>query len=101
MRTPLLIAFPALLAGGIAAAQQILPAIEVRGETETVQVSCARPDTVAAEDVARVLSIDDPTLTPLMRRKLIAIVGEACKAGIPHILVTRGSHETLSWKRME
>ena len=101
MRTPLLIAFPALLAGGIAAAQQTLPAIEVRGNTETVQVSCTEPDTVTMEDVERVLSIDDPSTTRVMRRKFIAIVSDACKAGIPHILVTRGSHDNLSWKRME
>lgn len=101
MRIQLLIALPALLVGGVAAAQQTLPAIEVRGDTETVQVSCTQPETVTADDVERVLSIEDPTTTRILRNKFIAVVSEACAAGVPRILVTRGSHHDLSWKRME
>jgi hypothetical protein len=101
MRIQLLFALPALLVGGLAAAQQTLPAIEVRGDTETVQVSCTQPDTVTADDVTRVLSIEDPTDTRVLRNKFIAVVAEACEAGVPHIMVTRGSHNDLSWKKME
>lgn len=101
MRIQLLFALPALLAGGVATAQQTLPAIEVRGDTETVQVSCTQPDTVTSGEVTRVLSIEDPTDTRVLRNKFIAVVTEACEAGVPHIMVTRGSHNELSWKKME
>lgn len=62
-------------------------------------MSCTKPDTVAAEDVNRVLSIDDPRATAGLRKKLISAVSEACKAGVPHILVTRGPHNSLTWKQ--
>jgi hypothetical protein len=101
MRIQLLFALPALLVGGVAAAQQTLPAIVVRGDTETVQVSSTQPDTVTADDVKRVLTIDDPGSTRVLRNKFIGVVSEACAAGIARIQVTRGSHDELSWKRME
>lgn len=102
MRTQLLVAIASLLVCGVASAQASLPTIEVRaGTLETVKVSCAKPDTVSTQDVERVLSIDDPSTTATMRRQLIHAVSAACKAGIPHILVTAGPNGTLTWKKME
>ena len=100
MRTQLLVALSALLLSSAAAAQTSLSTIEVRaGANESMTVSCAKPDTVAAEDVNRVLSIDDPRATAGLRKKLISAVSEACKAGVPHIRVTRGPHNSLTWKQ--
>lgn len=102
MRTQLLVASVSLLVCGVASAQASLPTIEVRaGTLETVKVSCANPDTVSPKDVARVLSIDDPSTTATLRRRLIHAVSAACKAGIPHILVTAGPNDTLTWKQMD
>jgi hypothetical protein len=102
MRTQLLIAIASLMVCGVASAQGDLPTIEVRaGTLESMQVSCAKPDTVSAKDVERVLSITDPTTTPMLRRRLIHAASAACKAGIPHILVTAGPHDTLTWKRVD
>jgi hypothetical protein len=101
MRTQLLIAVSALLACGVAAAQTRLPTIEVRaGTNESVMVPCGKPDAVTAKDVQRVLSIDDSRTTRGMRRQFISAVSDACKAGIPHILVTR-SGSSLTWKKMQ
>ena len=89
------------LAGGVALAQDTLSTIEVNAEDESVTVSCHRPEAVTPEDVQRVLSIEDPAITSHMRRKFIGVVSEACQAGIPRILVTRGGNESLTWKPLE
>ena len=79
MRTQLLIGIASLMVCGVASAQAELPTIEVRaGTLESVQVSCAKPDTVSAKDVERVLSITDPTTTPMLRRRLIHAASAAC-----------------------
>lgn len=102
MRTQLLVAFSALLVSGVASAQTSLSTIEVRaGANESVMVSCSKPDSVAQQDVDRVLSIDDPKSAPGLRKKLLSAVSDACKAGIPHILVTRGPHNSLTWKQAQ
>lgn len=102
MRTRMRVPFYALLlCGGVASAQTQLPTVEVRaGTLESVMVSCAKPD-VSPQDVERVLSIDNPSTTPTLRRRLITAVSEACKAGIPHILVKSGPNATLTWKRTQ
>ncbi|NUS39181.1 MAG: hypothetical protein HOQ02_09185 [Lysobacter sp.] len=101
MPTRLPLSFSALLLCGVASAQTSLPTVEVRaGTLESVTVSCAKPD-VSSQDVERVLSIDDPSTTPTLRRKLLSAVSDACKAGVPHILVKSGPNGTLTWKRME
>ena len=101
MRTQLLVALSTLLISGAASAQTTLSTVEVRaGAQESVIVSCAKPDSVTSEDVERVLSIDDPRTTPALRRRFISAVSDACKAGVPHILVTRGPNSTLKWKGM-
>ena len=102
MRTRLLVPLSALLISGAASAQVNLSTIEVHaGTRESVMVSCTKPNSVASKDVERVLSIDDPRATPDLRRKLVSAVSDACKARIPHILVTRGAHGTLTWKRTD
>jgi len=101
MRTQLLITLSALLACGAAAAQTQLPTIEVRaGTNESVMVPCAKPGAITDKDVERVLSIDDPRTTRSMRRQFISAVSDACKAGAPHILITR-SGSSLSWKKLQ
>ncbi|HSR66003.1 MAG TPA: hypothetical protein VLM17_10450 [Xanthomonadaceae bacterium] len=102
MRIQPILAVSALLACGMASAQSNLPTVEVRASTlESVSVSCAKPDSVSSADVERVLSIDDPSMTPGLRRRFVSAVAAACKAGIPHILMTAGPNGTLTWKRME
>lgn len=101
MRTQLFVAGAVLLVGS-AAAQTSLPTIEVRaGGAESVSVPCAQPDSVTPDDVQRVLSIDDPSTTPALRKKFIGAVSAACKAGVPHILVKAGPNGSLTWKRVE
>jgi len=102
MRTQLLIPVVALLVSGAASAQTSLSTIEVRaGANESVMVSCSKPDSVAAQDVQRVLSIDDPSTAPGLRKKLLSAVSAACRQNIPHILVTRGPHGSLTWKQVD
>ncbi|WP_159015480.1 hypothetical protein [Cognatiluteimonas profundi] len=101
MRTQLFVALASLLVWGVASAQSSLPTVEVRADTrESVDVSCANPASVKSEDVERVLSIQDSNLTRRLRRQLISAVTDACKAGIPHILVTRNA-DKLKWERMD
>jgi hypothetical protein len=102
MRTQqLLVALASLLVCGVASAQSTLPTVQVRADTrESVEVSCADPASIKPQDVERVLSIQQPVMTRRLRTKLIAVVTEACKAGIPHILVTRVAYD-LTWKKMD
>ena len=102
MRTQLLVALSALLACGAASAQTALPSIEVRaGTTESVMVSCAKPDSVTREDVERVLSVDDAAMTRALRNRFVTVVSEACKQGVAHIVVKSDDRGNLSWKKME
>lgn len=102
MRTRWLFVLPGLLVGTLAFGQASLPTIEVRaGGTESVNVACAKPQSVSPQDVQRVLSIDDPSTVPTMRRKFIGAVKEACQAGAPHILVKATGDGTLTWKRID
>jgi hypothetical protein len=101
MRTQLFVGITSLLIWGAAAAQTNLPTVQVRADSrESVEVSCAKPDSVKSEDVERVLSVQDSRTTRGLRRKLISAVTDACKAGIPHILVTRNGND-LKWAKMD
>lgn len=101
MRTPLFVALASLLIWGVASAQSTLPTVQVRADSrESVEVSCTKPDSVKPEDVERVLSVHDSRTTRGLRRKLISAVTDACKAGIPHILVTRSGND-LKWAKMD
>jgi len=102
MRTQLLVALPALLVCATASAQTTLPSIEVRaGTTESVMVSCTKPDSVTRGDVERVLSVDDASMTRALRNKFITAVSDACKQGVAHIQVKSDDRGNLSWKKME
>jgi hypothetical protein len=102
MRTRLLAALSTLLICGAASAQTTLPSIEVRaGTSESVMVSCTKPDTVTREDVARVLSVEQSSMTRALQNRFVAAVSEACKAGIAHIQVKADANGTLTWKRMD
>jgi hypothetical protein len=101
MRKQSSVALVSLLVWGVASAQSTLPTVEVRaGTTESVDVSCANPASVKVKDVERVLSIEDPGMTRRLRKQLISAVTEACRTGIPHILVTRNARD-LTWKKMD
>ena len=93
----------AVLACGAASAQQRLGEVKVRAETrESMLVPCANPASVPAKEVERVLAIKDPSQTPALRTKLISAAGEACQAGVPSILVSRGSGgKSLTWKALD
>lgn len=104
MRTRLLAVLPALLICGAAIAQTRLPSIEVRAGTsdsESVMVSCTKPDSVARADVERVLSIDSSSMTRALQHRFAVAVSEACNAGAAHILVKADGNGTVTWKRME
>ena len=102
MRTPTLATLSTLLLCGAASAQTQLPAVEVRaGTTETVTVSCAKPDAVSREDVERVLSIEDADMTRALQKRFSAAVSDACTAGIAHILVKSDERGNLTWQKME
>jgi hypothetical protein len=103
MRTQLLAALSVLsICGAVSAQTTTLPSIEVRaGTTESVMVSCAKPDSVTREDVERVLSVDDASMTRALRNKFVAAASEACKQGVAHIQVTSDDKGNLSWKKME
>ena len=100
MRAQLFTGMTSLLIWGVASAQTNLPTVEVRADTrETVSVSCANPDSVKSRDVERVLSIDDAALSHRLRQQFVSAVTDACKAGIPHVLVTVSGGE-LKWQQM-
>lgn len=102
MRTRSLAALAALLVCGAASAQTQLPTIEVRaGTTESVMVSCAKPDSVSREDVQRVLSVEDADMSRALRNKFVGAVSDACKAGVAHIQVISDQKGNLTWKRVE
>lgn len=102
MRTQLFVALSVLLISSAASAQSNLATVEVRADArESVTVSCTKPDSVTSQDVERVLSIEDHRATRVLRKKFISAVSGACKAGIEHILVTRGAHDSLTWKRRD
>lgn len=101
MRTQLFAGMTSLLICGLASAQTNLPTVEVRADTrESVMVSCANPASVKARDVERVLSLDAASMSRRLRNQFITAVTDACKAGIPHILVTQSAGE-LKWKQMD
>ena len=102
MRTQTIV-FTTLLACGAASAQERLTTVEVRADTrESVDVACANPSAVSNKDVERVLALTDPSKANGMRKKFVAAATEACKAGIPKILVSRSATGgSLTWKRMD
>jgi hypothetical protein len=102
MRTQTIV-LTALLACGAASAQQKLTTVEVRADTlESVDVACASPGSVSNKDVERVLAVTDPAKAAGLRKKFVAAATEACKAGIPKILVSRSATGgSLTWKRMD
>jgi len=102
MRTQTIV-FTALLACGAASAQQRLTSVEVRADTrESVDVACADPSAVSDQDVERVLAVTDPSKAKGLRKKFVAAAAEACKAGVPKIMVSRSaSGGSLTWKRTD
>ena len=102
MRTHTVFVLSAVLACGAAFAQQRLTTVEVRADSrESVEVSCASPS-ISMDDVGRVLAVKDPARTSALRKKMISAASEACKAGIPRILVSRGVNAgSLTWKQMD
>ena len=103
MRMQGVFALAAVLACGAVPAQQRLGEVKVRADTrESMSVPCADPASVPTEDVERVLAIKDPSQTPALRTKLISAAGEACRAGVPSILVSRGNGgKSLTWKALD
>lgn len=102
MRTQLLPALTALLVCGVAAAQVTLPAVEVRaGTSQSVMVSCTKPDSVTTDDIKRVLSLEDADMTRTLHHEFIAAVSDACKAGAAHIKVTSDQKGKVTWKKMD
>jgi hypothetical protein len=95
-----LIAIPFVLASSTALAQQSLPTVEVRVDSErTMVIACSNPKP-EMKDVERVLQITDSKQTPSLRKQLMAAAAEGCTAGIPRIEVTRTGN-SLKWKAMD
>ena len=96
-----LVAIPFVLASYAALAQQSLPTVEVRVDSErSMVIACSNPLKPDAKEVERVLQITDSKQTPGLRKKLMAAAAEGCKAGIPRIQVTRTGN-ALKWKAMD
>ena len=100
MKSQPLVALAMMMAGSAALAQESLATVEVRADSEmSLQIACATPDKPPIEDVDRVLGVTDKSESHLMRRKLMAAVAEACKAGEPRIQVSRGTDgQSLAWE---
>jgi hypothetical protein len=93
-----LVALPFVLASSVALAQQSLPTVEVRVDSErSIVIACSNPSKPEMKDVERVLQITDSKQTPGLRKQLMAAAAEGCKAGIPSILVTR-TGTSLKWE---
>ena len=103
MSPKLLVALPLLLASSAALAQQDLPTVEVRVDSENSErsmvIACSNPLKPEMKDVERVLEITDSKQTPGLRKQLMAAAAEGCKAGIPRILVSRTGN-SLKWEAM-
>ncbi|TWI05909.1 hypothetical protein IP90_00171 [Luteimonas cucumeris] len=100
MKYRMSVALPLLLASTAVIAQQALPAVEVRAETEeSLTVDCLDPREPSLKDVERVLAINDPTQTVGLRSKLMTAAAEACAASAARIKVARtGSGKALTWE---
>ena len=100
MKTQSLAALAMMLAGNAALAQQSLDTVEVRADSEmSLKIACDNPGKLPIEDVDQILGVTDKSESHLMRRKLMAAVAEACKAGEPRIQVSRGTDgQSLAWK---
>ena len=95
-----LVALPFVLASSVALAQQALPTVEVRADSErSMVIACSNPKP-EMKDVERVLQITDSKQTPSLRKQLMAAAVEGCKAGIPRIQVTRTGN-SLKWKAVD
>jgi hypothetical protein len=102
MRTQLLPALTALLVCGVAFAQAMLPAIEVRaGTSQSMMVSCTKPESATTDDIKRVLSLEDADMTRTLHHKFIAAVSDACKAGVAHIKVASDEKGNVTWKKAD
>ena len=95
-----LVALSLVLLNGAALAQQNLPSVEVRADSErSMSIACSNPGKLDTSDVERVLQITDSRQTSGLSKKLAAAAAEGCKAGIPRILVKR-SGTSLKWEAM-
>jgi hypothetical protein len=95
-----LVALPLVLASSAALAQQSLPTVEVRADSErSMVIACSNPSKPEMKDVERVLQITDSKQTPSLRKQLMAAAAEGCKAGLARIQVTRTGN-SLKWEAM-
>ena len=95
-----LVALSLVLASSAALAQQALPTVEVRADSERAMfIACSNPLKPETKEVERVLQITDSKQTPGLRKQLMAAAAEGCKAGIPRILVKR-TGTSLKWEAM-
>jgi hypothetical protein len=100
MGTKQLVALTLVLASGAALAQQSLPTVEVRADSErSMVIACSNPSKPEMKDVERVLQITDSKQTPSLRKQLMAAAAAGCKAGLPKIQVTRTGN-ALKWEAM-
>ena len=91
-----------LLSSGAAFAKpsQNIDTIEVRPLAhEQIVFGCANPARATTADVERLLNITDHSQTNRLDNQLMGAVGDACRAGISNIVVSRavGSRD-LSWR---
>jgi hypothetical protein len=100
MGTKQLVALTLVLASGAVLAQQSLPTVEVRADSErSMVIACSNPSKPEMKDVERVLQITDSKQTPSLRKQLMAAAAEGCKAGLARIQVTRTGN-SLKWEAM-
>lgn len=88
-----------LLAGTSAWAQSALQAVEVRASADNALVfHCANIENPSIDDVNKLLNITDMAQGNMLRKQLLAAVGEACGARQPKIQVALGAKGRLTWK---
>ena len=88
-----------LLSGSALASEQKFQSVQVRPEASTrLAFECASQQAARPADVERLLNINDRSQTAALGHKLSGAVEEACNAGVPYIVVTRGkSGGSLTW----
>ena len=80
------------------ASQQIAP-VQVTGSPDfALAFDCANPARPSHADVVRLLDIHDTSHTNRLGSQLMGVVGKACVAGVPAIVVSRTrAGERLIW----
>ena len=95
-----LVVLSLVISGSALAAQETLPTVEVRSESEnSLFISCLKPEKPSRQNIAKVLSVADEAQIRILTPKLMGAAANGCKAGIAKIVVTRNAAgNSLTWE---